>query len=300
MWTHETLKGKSWRGQPYSVRQHKEDGWRATVFKQQDNSVLIFGSPGRHKDLTRLEFITRFPRLQKDLRELFKAMPRKTSVDMEICAGAGVRESVITALKDRTLPLRFVAFAVPFLGGVDLRAKSLGDAEKIIRSWDVGVGFARYEIGNPIVKDADEHRSWLIEKASDLDIEGWMLKSGGQYGSWWKVKVEPTIDCVVMGVVPGTGKYRNLVGSLRLGLWPDEYVDGKADLKEIATASGMTDEQRREMTHMDQRSRLRGRVVEVQFQRVGSGGRLLHPRFVRWRADKLSEDCLLSSLKDGE
>jgi ATP-dependent DNA ligase len=295
-WTHEQLKGKKWNGQPYSVRQHKEDGWRATVFKQQDNSVLIFGK--RHDP--ELEFIKRFPRLQKDLKELFKAMPRKSSVDMEICAGAGVRESVITALKDRSMPLRFVAFAVPFLGGCDLREKSLSDVEKIVRSWDVGLGFAKYEIGNPIVKDSDEHREWLLNKAGILGIEGWMLKSGGQYGTWWKVKVEPTIDCVVMGVVPGCGKYQNLVGSLRLGLWPDKYVDGKADLKEVATASGMTDDQRREMTGMNQGGRLRGRVAEVQFQRVGSGGRLLHPRFVRWREDKSSEQCRMRQLEEGE
>lgn len=295
-WTHDPQVAKRWSGQGYTVRQVKEDGWRATVFKQQDNSVLIFGK--RHDD--HLEFTERFPRLKRDLRHLFKAMPRKTSVDMEICSGAGLRESVATALKDPSMPLRFVAFAVPFLGGCDLRGQSLYNVEKIVRQWDVGVSFARFELGSPLVKDYDEHREWLLTKARDLGIEGWVLKREGQYGDWWKVKIEPTIDCVVMGSLPGKGKYTDTVGSLRLGLWPDKYVDGKADLKEVATASGMTDEQRAEMLWLRSTGMLRGRIAEVQFQRVGSGGRLLHPRFVRWREDKTSEQCRMSQLTEGE
>lgn len=299
MWTHVQLKGKRWKGQAYEVRQYKEDGWRATVFKQPDGTVKIFGRR-QEKDL---EFLGRFPRLHKDLKELFKAMPKKTSVDMEICAGTGVRESVITALKDPVLPLRFVAFAVPFFNGIDRRRESIRYAEQVVKRWNV-IDFAYWEPGplDERYRHVKEHSEALVRSALKLGIEGWMLKAGGQYGEWWKVKVEPTIDCVVMGTVPGKkGKYEGMVGALRLGLYPKRILVRKAvSLKEVATASGMNDEQRHEMTRMDQNGSLQGRVAEVQFQRVGSGGRLLHPRFVRWREDKHSKDCLLDQLKEGE
>lgn len=291
IWRHPQLKASKWKGEPYMIRQVKEDGWRATLFKgESDRDTYMFGKSDRED----LEFFARFPRLRDDLQLMIRRLPEYSSVDMEICAGQGVRESVITALKDSSLVLRFVAFATPYWDGQDRHWWDISKARE--RALRAGFQFSKYSLisASEANMPLEEHRKHLVRMAEEQMLEGWILKNKGQCGNWYKVKVEPTIDCVVDGVVPGQGKYENLVGALRLSLYR-----GK-ELVEVATASGMTDEQRREMTGLNQGGRLRGRVVEVRFQRVGSGGRLLHPRFVRWRPDKPAKHCVISQLEEGE
>lgn len=41
----------------------------------------------------------------------------------------------------------------------------------------------------------------------------------------------------------------------------------------------------------------KGAVCEVEYQDVASKGRLQHPRFVRWRDDKLAEECFISQIQ---
>jgi ATP-dependent DNA ligase len=65
------------------------------------------------------------------------------------------------------------------------------------------------------------------------------------------------------------------------------YIGGSDELTEITRVSGMPDEQRLDI---DEKKDL-GRVVEVEYQDVGNGGRLIHPRFVRWRDDKPASQC---------
>ena len=59
-----------------------------------------------------------------------------------------------------------------------------------------------------------------------------------------------------------------------------------ADGRVVANVSGMDDEVRAAISGEDAY-----RVCEVKYERVGSGGKLQHPRFVAWRDDKLPEQC---------
>lgn len=86
----------------------------------------------------------------------------------------------------------------------------------------------------------------------------------------WKIKKEETVDLVVIGIKPGQEAFEGMCGSLICS-------DGT---REVACVSGMDLETRRAITQADV-----GRIVEVRYQYVGSGGRLRHPRFVRWRDD---------------
>lgn len=121
---------------------------------------------------------------------------------------------------------------------------------------------------------------WSAEELMrDVDptAEGYVLKDGNLL-NWRKLKREPTIDLVVTGIVDGNGKHAGLIGSLRCSL---------ADGREICKAGGMTDDERWDMSMNDPI----GRVVEIAYQHVDSKGRLRHPRFVRFRDDKLPHEC---------
>jgi len=118
--------------------------------------------------------------------------------------------------------------------------------------------------------------------------EGVMLK-GGNLSRWWKVKKEKTIDCFIVGYLPGKGKYAGKVGSLRCAVYNNA---GKAI--EIATVGGFNDEIRDWLTDMfsEHKNDVINQVIEVQYQFVATQGRLRHPRFKNWRDDKLSNECL--------
>lgn len=108
--------------------------------------------------------------------------------------------------------------------------------------------------------------------------EGWVFKNSN-WGHSEKWKPVLTIDAVVLGIVPGKNKYTGQTGALVVGIGD----------RVLANVSGMTDAERRDMGPHDI-----GRVVEVAYQYVGDGGRLRHPRFIRFRDDKLAAQCTLS------
>lgn len=307
MWIHEQLSAKKWEGQRVTVKQHKLDGWRVTLFKQpkaQLHQCVAFGKDREKAGEDRrmdLEFFTRFPRMQYDLKDRLLAMPPFTSVDLEIVVagknGKASRSDVITALKDQSVTLHYIAFAVPFFKGHDLRALPLSSAQA--KAEEMGFKFAPWDHVDfdevPPVSSVEGIRSRLVEQAQQKGIEGWVLKGGGQYGKWYKVKPEPTVEGFVTAVVPGQGKYNNQVGAIVVSVY-----DHDNEQVEVASCSGMTDEERQHMTIVHKQGRLLGRVVEVKYQHVGAKGRLIHPRFHRWREDKSAGQCSIVQLEEGE
>lgn len=125
----------------------------------------------------------------------------------------------------------------------------------------------------------------LLAYSRKYKMEGWVLKDGN-YNNWLKLKPNSTIDLVVVGIRPGRRKYDGQVGAL---------VCATTEGHIVAACSGMTDEQRILMGSRDI-----GRVVEVQYERVGSRGRLRFPQFVRWRDDKTADECGLDQEPDLE
>lgn len=109
--------------------------------------------------------------------------------------------------------------------------------------------------------------------------EGFILKKDIAYPAWYKFKVEQTSDLVILGFTAGTGKYKGKIGAIICGA----IVSGK--LTEVAKVSGMVEEIRFSLTNEDI-----GRIVEVRYQEIASRGKLRHPRFVRFRNDKVEPD----------
>lgn len=307
-WVHDLPKGKMWEGQRFDVAQHKLDGWLCTFFKQADDSIVAYG-----KDkLPHLNFMGRFPRLHDHwFVQRFKAKaPRFTSISVELMSGeTDGRFDVPTVLRAPHMMLEIVAFAVPYLQKTDASRESVAWAQRQVKDW--GLPFAPFVEADQIVtgfmhipKKLDHHeteraREQMLKMAKDASVEGWMLKSGGQCGRWFKVKAERTVDCIVLGHIEGNGKYEGQVGAIVVGVNQVEPGKSKAmRIIEIASLSGMTDDEREVMTRMAKINDLAGRVVEVEYQLVGSKGRLVHPRFKRWRHDKTPRDCNHTQLTD--
>ena len=123
----------------------------------------------------------------------------------------------------------------------------------------------------------------LIRQPLPANTEGYVFKNGNLL-DWTKWKPVSTIDCVVIGIIPGLGRNYGKVGSLEAGL----YINDK--LISIAYVAGFTDEERSDLSKNDI-----GRVIEVAYQYFGSGGRLRHPRFIRFRDDKTEGECTYES-----
>jgi ATP-dependent DNA ligase len=117
----------------------------------------------------------------------------------------------------------------------------------------------------------------ILKRKSGIYIEDSRSKD------WIKVKACDTYDGVIMGFNQGEGKYVNTLGALSIG----QYIGGV--LTEVATISGMTDEDRDKFWN-NQNAYL-NTCVEFLAQQKTPDKRYRHPRFVRCRPDKANLDC---------
>ena len=138
----------------------------------------------------------------------------------------------------------------------------------------------------------EELLGWHLETMrarSDVKAlcEGFVLKDGNLV-NWRKVKKENTMDVFIIGYEHGLGKYRGKVGSLICAV---HNLCGKQI--PICKVSGFSDEIRDWLTDMffNFREQIINQVIEVQYQLIGSKGRLRHPRFKDFRDDKLFSEC---------
>jgi hypothetical protein len=167
--------------------------------------------------------------------------------------------------------LRFVAFAIESAPV----AMPLEEVRDLCELW--GLDFAEF-VG------ADTPNAAARMGRMAVDQEGWVFKNGNM-ARWHKWKPVLTCDCVVTGTKDGDGKYLGLVGSLELSV----YRDGK--LVRVGNCSGMDDEMRIWMTENEESLTAGSTVVECEYQYLGSGDHLRHPRFKQLRDDKLPEQC---------
>lgn len=207
-------------------------------------------------------------------------MPDDTWLDCELCVAGRPASYVKTALANGDPALAITCHAIPVFAGDLIDCYPLEDVEDMcIRH---GVPFTEWEHCWP-----KQLLSEWETKARARKLEGWVFKRAN-YSGWYKLKVENTVDLVVTGFVDGNGKHIGLVGSLRGSTYHNTA------LVEVACVGGMDDETR---LAIDEKRDL-GRVMEVRYQQLGSGGRLRHPRFIRWRDDKLPTACSSSEDPD--
>jgi hypothetical protein len=209
-------------------------------------------------------------------------VPYSTAMNGELwspdCPASGVK----TAINDPSSQLLFNCYSVDQL----LADTSLWTLNALLDLWGVrSIPFVDLHATN---QSALEVISRPLPVFYGRPIEGWVFKDGNQlnFEKWKPVK---TIDLIVDDFTEGNGKWLGYVGSL---------VTRTAEGHVVANAGGMDDDTR---SLVSQNRRLfRGRVVEIAYQYVGSGGRLRHPRFIRFRDDKNPSACTLDQDPDLE
>jgi DNA ligase-1 len=104
--------------------------------------------------------------------------------------------------------------------------------------------------------------------------------------TWLKVKPALDIDCLVVGMKEGTGKYKGMLGALEV--LPDGPIKrDKGGLPITTFVSGMDDEKRRDWwVERNTSWSIVNKWIEVTYRKMNPSGRLVEPRFVRIRHDK--------------
>lgn len=261
MWMHDRLKATDWNGrQAVNYVQVKRNGYRYTLFKE--DTLRAYS---KREDKT--ERLKDYPWFQ----QADKWLPKYSSLDGELYIEDHNATDVPTAIIEQWDNLQFDAFAVPYFDGVNWQDADVEWIDKFIADnmEHNSTLFGKYN---------GEDRKYFINLAVDMGYEGFVLKYSN-YRGWYKVKPRPTIDCKVIGWKPGEGKFAGLVGSLVVAA----YVDGV--LEEVGRVGGFTDEVRDIISSQDNI----GRIVEVEYQSIGSRGKLIHAAFNRFRDEEKTD-----------
>lgn len=207
------------------------------------------------------------------------------------------------------VPVRFVAFDLLEINGVDWRSRSQQERRAKLEEV-LGTEPGTFRVSEQIHANSWSQLALLRESARERKAEGLMLKRidspyqvGRVRGHWWKWKIEPyTIDAVLIYAQRGHGRRAALYTDFTFALW-DNGV-----LVPFAKAySGLTDH---ELTEVDRfvrantqekfgpvRSVTPHLVMELAFENIQlsnrhkSGVAVRFPRIVRWRHDKTINDA---------
>ena len=177
-----------------------------------------------------------------------------------------------------------------------VRRLELEDALQWVNMWarslesgDESLGVASY------FKAADAgYAERLAFSFLEAGYEGAVIKrSDAAYfarRAWYKFKESFTIDACVVGFIPGQGKYKGQVGSLKMAVWK---VGG--GMQQICSVAPGDDTARGDWTRFFENpywSTEPFQVFELECQSWGARNNLRHPRILRKRPDLHKPNCV--------
>lgn len=250
-------------GQPVVFAQVKMDGWYLEVFRDATPRAYF---------KSRTEEV--FEKLPVTIRAAILRLPVGTVLRGELHAPGQAATEVPRLLRAADPRLVLTVFEVPSLTATDFDRP---------REWveAAGLGFVEtIRVSDaPAPVDGD---AWFVA-ARQRGIEGWVFKTHhGDDG--YKHKPLRTADVEVVGYSRSTSA--SFCGGLKSF---DVAIEGQivaAVVQGLDNAFRLTADPQRWV----------GRVMEVAFLSVTAGGKLQQPRFVRWREDKLPDQCRLDQL----
>ncbi len=284
----------------------KLDGYRVLAFIDEDGVKL--------RSRRGLELADKFPRL---VAELAHQLVNGMIVDGEIVAfDAGGRPSFAAlqdraqlktereiAAADKTLPVVFFCFDLPYFAGIDLRKSPYSDRHRYL---------AQCLLPSPLVQLVPAHEDGVALSAAALasGFEGVVGKrkpsqyeAGRRSPSWRKVKPTQSADFVIGGYTSGKGS-RAPLGSVLVGYWErgekprDElrfasHVGSGFDERSLQQVKGRLAPLQRKTNPFSAEPELNApttwvepeAVAEVTFQSWTEDGHLRAPVFLRLRDD---------------
>jgi len=242
----------------------KHDGHRILIVKDEDKILHAYTRTAG------IDYCKDKAGFAEALPEWIKNLPKLTAVETEMEWPEHEASDVPTAVKEFPEQLVFIPFAMPFHKGQDIRWMGYMRMRELIQEFSPRM--PKYQVFENIKPPA----FYLEAQAKKAGLEGFIVKESG-YSGWWKAKVTHTIDLKLVGFKDGQGKYEGEVGAMEMADAEDVHI----------FCSGMTDEIRFSLSDKDL-----GRLAEIKHNGVTSGGKLRHPRFVRWRDDKEEVDVI--------
>ena len=269
----------------------KEDGYRFLIQRDKEGNFFAANRLAEVNWWSDLEECPLFKRAEEFI-------PPGTVIDGELHVLGYKATDVRTHIIARSSLLTMTVLAIPWFNGKVRRDMTFDKRDAIVDQYFTTI--------SPLVKkptcvfykkNYESLRTLELNAlAEKLEIEGFVLKEkcwpfyNKDYPyrnrGWWKTKPTRTVDAFVTGVKSGSGKFTGQIGSLEVSVW-----DGRS-LVTIASVGKGNDDQWRHLT----RQQVVGRVCEVQYEEVQAKGKLKFSSFVRWRTDKLQQDCFLDQI----
>jgi DNA ligase 1 len=312
---------------PYSEHKHKLkfplyvepklDGVRVLTF------VTALGSEVKFYSRSGKEFST-FEHLKAPIREMVKQWITTNATDMQWLmntAGGGlvIEAEVVSGSFNKTVSevrkkdeqatdaklymfdlLPLATFLKQDKKGCEVAGKWVDRHARLVRLARRANPFGPLVMLDPREVNSEEEIHALYEQFRAEGLEGVIVKDPlslyhrRRNHAWTKMKAEESEDVYIYTAIEGTGKYEGMLGAI--------VVDYKG--VRVNVGSGFSDEQRKEFWEAFLRDReastndvggiggigeLIGRLVEVEYHEVTPDGSLRHPRFKRFRDDKLAE-----------
>lgn len=253
------------------VMEPKFDGWRALVSHTVGGNVeLIGGRNGKQ-----------YPVPAPIEAKFKKLLPPGTTLDGEIIhpdGWGGVQGAMTRDNSTERDRLTLVVFDVLEINQTNTRSLGWQDRRDLLEiiQWPEPTLYL-----SPVMEPTLANYELLLEQG----MEGAMLKHtgvgyvSGRNAGWRKLKATDTVDATCVGFQAGEGEFSELVGAMKVKL-PNGVE---------TTVSGMTMDVRKAMT-ADPVSYL-FKTVEIKHNGELDSGKVRHPRFVRMREDRDSDEA---------
>lgn len=197
--------------------------------------------------------------------------------------------------------LQYMAFDIPYYKSKDMRGYPLLQRKKLLQLVCTQLNSLNIHYTSLHFQGKEAMYQRIVSKGGEGIILKYIYSKYGERKHWIKVKKDTTLDVVITGyrlpsylsLKKGDSKEtitryadKGWIGSIAVGMWTDDLVE----MIDCGFVSGM-DESTRAMISKNPEKYI-GRVIEVKAQSQMSSGKFEHGRFIRWRDDKSSGECV--------